>query len=354
MNIVFATPGYPPSTGGVETHVHEIATRLVARDHDVTVVTGDARRVDTPRRERREGVRVVRCRGIAPNDAFHLAPGVARAVRQVDADIVHAHNYHALVLPFAALGAWNQLLVVTPHYHAGSASSMRDRLLSVYHPVGRQILRSADAVVAVSEWERDRLREDFSVAAQVIPNGIDLERFAGTKPYEHERPYLLMVGRLEEYKGVQHALTALSELPEYDLLIAGSGPYRETLERLARERDVADRVEFLGYVDEDELPRLYAGAEVYLALSDFEAYGLTVGEALAAGTPCVVRGVGGLTNWLGRDGIVEASDTTPTTVARAVCHATRETTDAVQQELSEWGAVTTEIVDIYQGIHCGN
>lgn len=350
MKIVFATPGYPPSTGGVETHVHQIATRLVDRDHEVTVVTGDARRVDAPRRERRDGVQVVRCRGVAPNNAFHVAPGVARAVRRADADVVHAHNYHALVLPFAALGAGDRPLVVTPHYHAGSASSVRDTLLSLYRPLGSRVLRRADAVVAVSEWERARLREDFGIEARVIPNGIDIERFAGATPLERDRPYLLTVGRLEEYKGVQHAIRALPELPEHDLLVAGSGPYREELERIALESGVADRVEFLGYVDGDELPGLYAGADVYLALSNFEAYGLTVGEALAAGTPCVVREVGGLIDWIGQDGVLGIVDVSRVKTAEAVLDVCDCSPAAL---LPTWSDVADRLVALYRMVVSG-
>jgi glycosyltransferase involved in cell wall biosynthesis len=348
VKIVFATPGYPPSTGGVETHVHEIATRLGARDHDVTVVTGDARRVDTPRRERREGVRVVRCRGIAPNDAFHLAPGVAQAVRRVDADIVHAHNYHALLLPFAALGACRTPLIITPHYHGGSVSLLRDRLLSCYAPVGAAILRHSDAVIAVSDWEHGQIRADFGLDADVIPNGIDIDRFAGATPHEHGHPYLLTVGRLEGYKGVQHAIRALGELPGYDLLVAGSGPYRDALEHTARDAGVTERVSFLGYVDDDDLPGLYAGAAAYLALSSFEAYGLTVAEAIAAGTPCVVREAGALADWMRYEGIVGVSVIDPGTVGTAIAGVVG--TDPSRDALRTWNEVVDRTLAAYRRV----
>lgn len=252
MKILQVTPRYPPQSGGVETHVREISERLVDCGHDVTVITTDAG-ADGFRRERRNGVRVRRLRGVAPGGAMHICPQVTRAVRQADADVVHAHNYHSFPLFFAALGVGDRRFVVTPHYHGASASSVRDRLLSLYQPLGRWAVRRADRVVAVSEWERSHLEGDFGVDATVIPNGLEIDRFASAEATERGRPYILTVGRLEEYKGVQHAIRALSELPEYDILVAGSGDYRDELEQIAARADVSDRVEFLGYVaDEDD------------------------------------------------------------------------------------------------------
>lgn len=317
MKILQVCPRYPPHTGGVETHVKEISERLVARGHDVVVHTADAGE-DVEGWEVRNGVEVHRHRGFAPGGAFHVAPGIVSAVRRSDADVVHAHNYHSLPVFFAALGVTDERFIVTTHYHGESASGFRDRLLSLYRPFGTWAVERADEVIAVSEWEREQLREDFGVDARVIPNGVDVDRFASAEPEERDRPYLLTVGRLEEYKGVQHVIRAMPELEEFDLLVAGSGPYREELERIAAEEGVEDQVEFLGYVDEKRLPGLYAGAEVYVTLSEFEAYGMTVAEALAAGTPCVVRESGALVGWSDCAGCVSVSSTRSDAVSEAV------------------------------------
>jgi glycosyltransferase involved in cell wall biosynthesis len=250
-----------------------------------------------------DGVRVRRFRSISPDESFYFAPRLAIAVRRADADVIHAHNYHAFPLFFAAIGITDERFVVTTHYHGESADGLRNVLLSGYRHFGRWAVRRADEVIAVSEWERDRLREDLGVEATVIPNGVDVDRFADPEPEQRDRPYLLCVGRLEEYKGVQHVVRALPELSEYDLVIAGSGPYRDDLERIACDAGVSDRVDFLGYVDDERLPRLYAGAEVYVTMSEFEAYGITVAEALAAGTPCVVRAAGALKDWGSHEGV---------------------------------------------------
>ncbi|WP_363466220.1 glycosyltransferase family 4 protein [Halogeometricum borinquense] len=344
MKILQVTPRYPPQSGGVETHVREISERLVERGHDVTVLTADSGDGGF-RAERRNGVHVRRFRSIAPGGAMHVCPQLAAAVRRTDADVVHAHNYHSFPLFFAALGIGDRRFVVTPHYHGGSADSTRDKLLSAYHPVGRWAVRRADAVVAVSKWERKQLATDFDVDATVIPNGLDVDRFTSADPVERDRPYILTVGRLKEYKGVQHAIRALSELPAYDLLVAGSGSYSDELKRIARQEGVEDRVEFLGYVDDEELPGLYAGADAYVTLSEFEAYGMTVAEALAAGTPCVVREAGALVDWVSRENCVGVSAPRPSVVQKAIREATAGETRT--QQLPTWDAVVEDLLRYY-------
>lgn len=346
MRVCQVVPRYPPRTGGVETHVQELSERLVDREHDVTVVTADYDD-DVLRRETRNGVTVCRHRGAAPGGAFHIAPGVARSVRRVDADVVHAHNYHSLPLLFAAFARGDARFVVTPHYHGESASDFRDRLLTFYRPFGGWALRRADAVLAVSDWEQDRIAADFGVSATVAPNGIDIVQFSDAIPYSRERPYLLTVGRLEEYKGVQYAVRALSELPEYDLIVAGSGGFSDALHEVAREVGVANRVEFLGYVPDSDLPGLYAGAAVFVTLSGFEAYGMTIGEALAAGTPCVVREAGALVDWTDRTDCVGVDDTAPGPVADAVKSAVGRV--AEPESLPTWEDTVDNALEAYTG-----
>lgn len=317
MKVLQVTHRYPPQTGGIETHVKEVSERLVTRGHDVTVFSSDAGEHGS-RREHRNGVRIRRFRALTRNGAFYVAPGIGLAVRRNSAAIVHVHNYHALPALFATVGLDGKPVVFTTHYHGTSESPLRDRLLSLYEPLGRRIVDRADTVIAVSDWEREQLRRDFSIESSVIPNGIDFEQFADAIPDERETRYLLCVGRLEKYKGIQYAIRALPELRDYHLVVVGSGPYRDRLEDVARTTGVRDRVEFLGYVTDDDLPGLYAGADAYLALSEFEAYGLTVKESLAAGTPCVVRETGALGEWAERADCVGLDSPTPASIAEAV------------------------------------
>lgn len=354
MEILNVTSRYRPHVGGVESHVAELAERFADSGHDVTVFSADAgTRVDNsdlPTVEERNGVRIRRFRSAAPGGAFHVAPGIAPAVRRSSADVIHAHNLHSLPLFFAALGRDSTPLVVTPHYHGASASYIRDTFLSAYRPLGGWVLRRADAIVAVSKWEQRKLDVDFGVHATVVPNGLDVARFRESNPAARDEPYILCVGRLKKYKGVQHVIRALPEIddPAYDLLVAGSGPYGPTLKRVGQETGVADRVEFLGYVPDADLPELYAGAAAFVTVSGFEAYGMTVAEALAAGTPCVVRRVRALNDWAGRDDCVCVHRVVSSAIAGAVDAAT--SLSAPSEPLPTWDDVVTDVGQLYQQV----
>ncbi|ERH12984.1 MAG: glycosyltransferase [halophilic archaeon J07HB67] len=342
MHVGFVTSRYPPRTGGVETHVSAVATRLADRGHTVTVVSADAGS-DVTDGTVREGVRVRRLRSVGPDDAFHFAPQVVPLVRRLDADVVHAHNYHALPMGMAA--AASVPLVCTPHYHGESADPIRDRLLRLYRPVGGWALRRAERVVAVSGWERDRLATDFGVDATVIPNGIRVERLRAATGRATDTPTLLTVGRLVEYKGVDQVVRTLPELPDYRLRVAGDGPDRDRLERVANEEGVADRVTFLGYVPDDTLPTEYASADVFVTMSTVEAAGITVGEALAAGTPAVVRPAKGLRDWTDRDDCVAAEPSELAAAVRRVCGRQPD-----PETLPTWEEVTDRLEREYRAV----
>lgn len=351
MELCYVTSRYRPHTGGVETHVAELATRFADRGHEVTVVAADrGTRVDDhrlPAHERISGVRVRRVRALAPGGAVHIAPGVVRAIKRADPDLIHAHNYHSLPFFFTAIAA-SRLdgvpLVATPHYHGGSASGVRDQLLSLYRPLGGWALHRADAVLAVSDWEANQLSVDFDLSAQVIKNGINIDRFrdAKVRVNQSDQPYILSVGRLESYKGIQHIIRALPNLPDYHLVVVGDGPFQEQLCRIAEETGVVDRVDFRGFVPDERIPGIYAGAAAFVTMSEFESYGITVAESLAAGTPCVIRPAGALIDWADRDDCVAVD---PEALAEGVQEAVGR--PAPTERLQSWTGMVESVSAVY-------
>ncbi|WP_292391041.1 glycosyltransferase family 4 protein [Methanosarcina sp. UBA5] len=296
MKIAQICPRYSPDIGGVETHVKEISERLVKAGNNVEVITTDPTgKLGT--REIINGVKVIRFRSFAPGNAYYFAPQIYTYLKKHDYDVIHAHSYHAFPAFFASLGKHSAKFVFTPHYHRHGHTAFRNLLHKPYRLLGKIIFSRADSVICVSEYEKKLVESDFEVAAKTvkIPNGINLKEFEGLRQLEinsnrkaGREKLLLYVGRLEEYKRVQYIIQSLSELQGFRLRIIGKGPYEAELHNMAKSLGVEEKVEWLKDLSRRELLECYADADIFLMLSSHEAYGITVAEALAAGTPCIV------------------------------------------------------------------
>ncbi|KGK98388.1 LPS biosynthesis protein [Methanococcoides methylutens] len=291
MKIAQICPRYAPDIGGVETHVKEISERLAQKGHSVDVITTDPSG-KLPKEEIINGVNVIRFKSFAPGNAYFLAPQVYSYLKSREYDVVHAHSYHAFPAFFAALAKPGNKFVFTPHYHRSGHTYFRNLLHKPYKLFGRMIFTRADTIICVSEFEKGLVTDDFNVSGKIekIPNGINLAEFEKLKPQkdESDEKTLLYVGRLEKYKGVQYIIQALPELTGFRFRIVGKGPYEDELRNLADQVGVSDRIEWLKGISRYELLQCYASADVFLMLSKHEAYGITVAEALASGTPCIV------------------------------------------------------------------
>jgi glycosyltransferase involved in cell wall biosynthesis len=148
----------------------------------------------------------------------------------------------------------------------------------------------------------DRLRE-LGVAAriEVVPSGIDLRAFGSGRRNAQLRAHvgvrerermLLSVSRLAREKNTDMLLRALAKAPrEFHLVVGGDGPERQSLEALARDLHVADRVTFTGAIERGALPDLYASCDAFVFPSTTETQGLVQAEALAAGALVIAADV---------------------------------------------------------------
>jgi glycosyltransferase involved in cell wall biosynthesis len=243
------------------------------------------------------GVKVIRFRSFAPGNAYYFAPHIYFYLKKHNYDIIHVHSYHALPAFFASLcRSWGGF-VFMPHYHRHGHTALRNLLHKPYRFFGKMIFSRADSVICVSEYEKKLIESDFKVAAKTvkIPNGINFKEFENLGRLEinseektGREKTLLYVGHLEEYKGVQYIIQGLPELHDFRLRVVGKGPYEAELRNMAKNLGAGKRIEWLKDLSRKELLECYANADVFLMLSSHEAYGITVAEALAAGTLCIV------------------------------------------------------------------
>lgn len=173
-------------------------------------------------------------------------------------------------------------------------------------------LKDCRVVFTVSEFSKGRMVELLNAdpeTIRLVGNGVEPEFFeiAECDPSGLERPcpepYLFMVGGLRKKKGGNALLSVARRLRERgsDIQLVVAGPNGDAYEAEAKE---LDNVHLLGWVPDDDMPRLMRGALALLFLSRYEGFGLPAAEAMAAGTPAVVSDVASLPEVVGEAGIV--------------------------------------------------
>ena len=188
-----------------------------------------------------------------------------------------------------------------------------------YAPLTEHILLASDAVTAVSHDLARRTNEDFCTQTrpcpiEVLPNFVDVEHFSPktTAKSFPEGPVAVHVSNFRAVKRVPwlvEAFARASQGIDAHLILIGDGPELAACRQVAREKEILDRVTFLGA--RDALPGLLAPATVFCLTSREESFGLSSLEAMACGTPVVATRVGGVEEVVenGRNGIlVEADD----------------------------------------------
>ncbi len=130
----------------------------------------------------------------------------------------------------------------------------------------------------------------------IVYNGVNLASYLPGK--KSKNPSILYLGRLTTAKSIHvllHAVSALkNDIQDVECQIAGDGPTRRQLEKLATKLKLKDNVKFLGKVTEEEKIKLYQSAWVFVNPSLIEGWGITTIEANACGTPVVASDVAGL------------------------------------------------------------
>lgn len=359
LKIAQICPRYFPEIGGVETHVKEISERLAKKGHFVEVITTDPSG-KLNKNETINGVKITRFRAFAPGNAYFLVPQIFFYLKKQNYDVVHAHSYHAFPALFVALAANQKRFVFTPHYHRTGHTVFRNLLHKPYRLFGKVIFSKADSVICVSDYERSLVESDFKIAEKTvkIPNGIDLQEFKdlkhpekGTDKKIRKEKTLLYVGRLEEYKGVQYIIQILPELQDFRLRIVGKGPYETELKNLAKKLGVENRIEWLKDISREKLLECYVDADLFVMLSSHEAFGITVAEALAAGTPCVVAKGSALEEFV--DGINCIGIEKPLTkqkvlkIFQGIGNLKKRTKPGKEKGLLDWDDVANEVEKTY-------
>ncbi|MEO3775612.1 glycosyltransferase family 4 protein [Micromonospora sp. B11E3] len=301
------TNDFPPRPGGIQSFVHNLAVRQPAGS--VVVYASSWRGADKFDADQPFEVVRERTKVLLPTPL--VARRAARLARAYDCDSVWFGAAAPLGLLAAGLRrrAGIRRVVALTHGHEVGWAALPGARTAL-----RRIGRGADVVTYLGEYTRVRLERALHGVTELhrLAPGVDVDTYHPDVDGEPvrarlglaDRPVVVCVSRLVPRKGQDMLIRAMPEIrrrvPDAALLVVGGGPYRCTLEKLARQTGVERDVVFTGSVPAADLPAHYAAGDVYAMPCrtrnrglDVEGLGIVYLEASATGLPVVAGDSGG-------------------------------------------------------------
>ncbi|MEK6923219.1 MAG: glycosyltransferase family 4 protein [Nanoarchaeota archaeon] len=315
MRVAKLTSFFHPVKGGMENHLYYEGLELLKLGHKVIVLTSDFTRNERIK-EKKANVDGIEVRRILTwfrfgnfTPIFHILR-FAKEIFGLDYDILHIHSYrqfHNLGVFIAKLRG--KKVVLSTHWPEypkeirGNFLHLMTKLID--YTIGPLILRSADKLVVQTEAEKQWLQNRFSIAPEkiaIIPPGLHnfyLDKRSKTKfRKEHnikEKYVVLTIGRLHKSKGLDKLIWIANKFENTKFIFVGPDHgHREELEKLAKELKVENKILFVGEVSEEEKLDALASCDVLVMPSDYEAFGISLVEAMAQGKPVIAHNAGGM------------------------------------------------------------
>jgi glycosyltransferase involved in cell wall biosynthesis len=222
--------------------------------------------------------RIIAGHGLA-NLNIHAGPGGVLNVRKLPVPVIVTchHTY------------WQQYTYIKSQFWK-----------RIFLPFEKRTYRLADRIICDCEDTKRVLIERYAVAPDkisVVYCAVDTGRFHPTE-LPKQPDLAVYIGRIEKRKGIDFLIRSMplvrEQIPGVRLLVGGKGSYLEKMKLLVRELKLEENVTFLGFVPDDQLNALYNSAQCAVVPSVFEGFGITVIEALAAGTRVVGTDVDGI------------------------------------------------------------
>ena len=320
MKILMLTWEYPPRVvGGIARVVHDLSHRLIKDGHEVTVVTYKEGNVEDF--EDDNGVKVYRVNNymINPNNFidwimqlnFNLISKATEIInKEGPFDVIHAHDWLVAYAAKTLKDSFKTPIIATIHAtEAGRNSGIHDEVQRYINDTEWMLTYESTEVIVNSNYMKSELQRLFGLPYEkinVVPNGVNLNLYNGVeKDYNFRRQYaadnekiILYVGRLVYEKGIQNLIAAMPKVlngyHDSKLIIAGKGGMIDELRDEVRRLNIENKVYFTGYLNLNQVTKMYKCADVAVFPSTYEPFGVVALEGMLSGTPVVVSDVGGL------------------------------------------------------------
>lgn len=329
LAVMMLTWEFPPRIiGGISPHVYYLSKSLAENGAKVYVVTCDF--PGAPQHEVVDGVEVFRIdsyKNPSPDFAtwvylmnVNMQKEAAAIINSLGGklDVLHAHDW---LVADAGIGLKNvfriPLLATIHSTEIGRRNGIHFDYERMIHETEAWLTYEAWKVICCSNYMVSHVQWAFGLPTDKlvrIPNGANAEKYSRAEDTDlhdfrnkfalPEEKIVLFVGRLVYEKGVHVLVNAVSKVLEKTnakFIIVGNGYMRDQLSNIVRNKGLAHKVLFTGFVDNDTLRKLQKCADVSVVPSLFEPFGIVAVEAMAAKSPVVVSDTGGLSEIVEHD-----------------------------------------------------
>lgn len=298
MKIVQTPVRFYPFIGGVENYVHYSAKELVKLGHNVTVIC--ANEPSAKKEETVNGIKVKRLSYLGKIANTNITPQLPFSLSKESFDIIHTH----IPTPWSA--DWSNIfsklkrkpLVITYHNDI-IGNGFADYIARFYNASAlKSLLKEADKIIITQPnyLHSSLYLEDYSDKIEVIPNGVDVEKFKPINITKEKNTlfFLSLLDEFHKYKGLDYLLKALikvkKEIPDIKLIVGGKGVLLDYYSDLTEKFGLKDNVEFHGFIPDEKIVEYYNKCNVFVLpsiSSKQEGFGIVVLEALACETPVI-------------------------------------------------------------------
>jgi len=303
LKILFVSDIFYPHPGGISEHIDSLARYLRKRGHLTYILTANfSSGIDY--KDPDYVIRVGRAFKIPINKSIGsitLSPKLNKLVKEIvqknNYDIVHIHGPIAPVLPMLAIKYSRSINVAT--FHSAHDEVLLYRIFKGYL---ENYFKKLHGRIAVSEVAKRSISRYFEGEYRIIPNGVDIHRFNPNNEkiewlVRDDSKKILFVGRIEPRKGLKYLILALNEVVKFisnvKLIVVGDGPFKILYEQYLN-KNIEDKVIFVGKVGYDELPKFYVSCDVFVSpATEKESFGIVLLEAMASKIPVIASDIEG-------------------------------------------------------------
>jgi len=299
MKIFHVCPNFYPVRGGIETFVYELSKELAGRGHDVTVITGNkipGRKVKLASYSVKDVIKIHRF-NFKKVSRYNTSIDALKFIMGSEFDILHIHGigFFSDAIPLIKASGYRKVVLSTHGgiFHTKTMLTIKN---IYFKTMARIAGKFADAIIAVSRQDK-KFMETVSDKEKIflIGNGIEWKRLSRIKNSGDGRT-LVYFGRLASSKRIDNLLRVVksvqSKMKNVRIYVAGADwGEMNKLKKLATELGIKRNVTFTGEVSNNRLYNILSKSDAFLLASEYEGFGISVVEAMAAGLPVVVNNI---------------------------------------------------------------